>query len=250
MTYLELVNKFWHKDVEFNFHANEVALYFFLLKTCNQIGWKTPFGCSNDMMMAKFGWGKGSFDTAKNRLTQADLIRFRPGNGRGNVYQYTLMGLQDETSTKENEKVYQNDTLSLKKTGVLPAKNTNPVREPYDPAKARELPSVEAPSPLVPRSPPLLPKIETEARSYIEARGLNLDPAIEAEMFLNHYTANGWKISGKIPMENRQTALNNWILNSAKFSKDGKSHTRNASEKRVNNLHSNPRPGKYKDYRL
>lgn len=102
MNYIELINNFWKKDIEYNFSDKEIALYFYLLSVSNSINWKNPFGLSNSMTIAKFGWGKKSFDTAKNNLQKADLISFKAGDGRGNVYQYEI---------KDTEKVYQKNTL-------------------------------------------------------------------------------------------------------------------------------------------
>ena len=94
MTYIDLVNDFWQKDIEFCFSDKATAFYFYLLKTCNSIGWKNPFGLSNDMTIARFKWGKTSFDTAKNDLKKAGLIDFKSGNGRGCVYQYEIKGIK------------------------------------------------------------------------------------------------------------------------------------------------------------
>lgn len=107
MNYIELINHFWKKDIEYNFCDKEITLYFYLLKVSNSIGWKNPFGLSNDMTVAKFRWGKSSFDTCKNRLKMAGLIDFNPGNGRGNVYQYTIID-----TTKVLIKGTQSDALS------------------------------------------------------------------------------------------------------------------------------------------
>jgi len=103
MNYIELINNFWKKDMEFNFSDRETSLYFYLLNVSNSISWKNPFGLSNAMTTAKFGWGKSSFDNAKNRLKLAGLIDFKAGDGRGIIYQYEIKGIK---------KVYQKNTLS------------------------------------------------------------------------------------------------------------------------------------------
>jgi len=90
MNYLELVNRFWAKDAENHFSANETALYFYLLNMCHSARWQNPFGLSNNVAIAKFGWGKASFVRARNRLKDAGLIDFRAGIGRGNIYRYLI----------------------------------------------------------------------------------------------------------------------------------------------------------------
>jgi hypothetical protein len=42
----------------------------------------------------------------------------------------------------------------------------------------------------------------------------------EAQKFFNHYSANGWKIGGKTPMEYWKPAAENWLLKSAEFEKN------------------------------
>ena len=53
MNYIELINNFWKKDMEFNFSDRETSLYFCLLNVSNSISWKNPFGLSNAMTTAK-----------------------------------------------------------------------------------------------------------------------------------------------------------------------------------------------------
>lgn len=122
MNYVELINWFWEKDLEYNFSDKEIALYSYLLKVSNSISWKNPFGQSNDMIIAKFGWGKTSFNTAKNTLKLAGLIDFRAGNGRSNIYQYTLKqkGVQKSTLS-----VPLSDTLSDTLSKQKPSSSLN-----------------------------------------------------------------------------------------------------------------------------
>jgi hypothetical protein len=110
--YLKYIINFWQKDTEHNFLTLEVALYFFILKTANGHRWKNPFGLSNALTIAKFGIGKTAFDTAKRNLKQAGLIDFKPGDGRGNVYQYYLKPVVEVISDNEETKVSQKHTLS------------------------------------------------------------------------------------------------------------------------------------------
>jgi len=106
MNYIELINQFWAKDAEYHFSDKETALYFYLLKVCNSARWQNPFGLSNHATIAKFGWGKMSFDRARKRLKDAGLIDFRAGLGRGNIYQYII---RDVNSVPKQGKVHQPD---------------------------------------------------------------------------------------------------------------------------------------------
>jgi hypothetical protein len=163
MSYIELINNFWTKDIEYNFSDREIALYFYLLKVSNSISWRNPFGLSSSMTTAKFGWGKKSFDTAKNRLKIAGLITFSPGDGRGNVYKYKITGSEREKEDekecgKGNRKNTLSGTLSAHLSGTLSEqkgatsidididKSLNPLTPPFGetgdvPVKTGDVPS-------------------------------------------------------------------------------------------------------------
>ena len=107
MNYHEIVDRFWAKDAEYQFSDKETALYFYLLNACKLAHWRNPFGLSNNMTLAKFGWGRTSFDRARSRLKEAGLIDFRAGIGRGNIYSYVI---KDENGDNRNpvEKLSEN----------------------------------------------------------------------------------------------------------------------------------------------
>jgi hypothetical protein len=100
MNYLELINNFWQKDSEYGFTEKEIAFFFYLLKTCNSQGWRNPFGLSNAITTAKFCWNRHTLNDAKNKLKQAGLIRFEAGRGRGNIYRYELLHLNNSSEHK------------------------------------------------------------------------------------------------------------------------------------------------------
>lgn len=76
----------------------------------------------------------------------------------------------------------------------------------------------------------VVPEI-TEVREYFLSKKY---PAIEAEKFFNHFTSNGWLVSGKTPMRNWQAASNKWMLNSSKFNNNKISHLHAATGKNYN----------------
>ncbi|MGI4862610.1 MAG: hypothetical protein ACRYFZ_01715 [Janthinobacterium lividum] len=123
MTYLELINNFWQKDLEFFFSADEVNLYFRLLKHANQLSWKPAFNLSVDRLMLEVGIKtKRPFDSARKVLRDAGLIEFINGNGRGCTTEYQIIGA--ETLAERGAK---NDTLSAHLSDTLSA--TIPRRE-------------------------------------------------------------------------------------------------------------------------
>jgi len=119
MNYLELINNFWIKDIEYNFSDRETALYFYMLNVCNSIHWRNPFGLSNAIVTARFTWGRTSFERSRNRLQSAGLIDFQKGDGRGKISRYTLM-------EKVHKKDIHLDTLSGENTVKVYEKDTHP----------------------------------------------------------------------------------------------------------------------------
>ena len=84
MNHLELTAQFWAKDTEYRFTDKETALYFYLVNVCHTGNRQNPFGLSNYATLAKFRWGKVSFERSRGRLKEAGLIDYRQGLGRGN----------------------------------------------------------------------------------------------------------------------------------------------------------------------
>jgi len=76
MNYIEFVNQFWAKDVEYHFSDKEAALYFYLLNVCNSGKWRNPFRLSNNVAMARFGWGKTGNDLVTELLLCYALLCF------------------------------------------------------------------------------------------------------------------------------------------------------------------------------
>ena len=60
-------------------------------------------------------------------------------------------------------------------------------------------------------APPTVEKV----RAYCIERGNNVDP----ERFVDHYTANGWKV-GKNPMKDWKAAVRNWEKSEGAFARD------------------------------
>jgi len=74
MNYIGLINRFWQCNTEHPFSAHESQLYFYLLHTCNQLGWKMPFGHSDRHLSAMTGMSVPTVRQCKNRLAQRGLI--------------------------------------------------------------------------------------------------------------------------------------------------------------------------------
>jgi len=74
MNYIELINRFWRCDLEHLFTSNDTRLYFYLVHTCNQLGWKMPFGHSDRHLAAVAGMSVPTVRDCKKRLRERGLI--------------------------------------------------------------------------------------------------------------------------------------------------------------------------------
>lgn len=82
-----------------------------------------------------------------------------------------------------------------------------------------------------------LPKNELEVIAFFKKIKA---PELEAQKFYNHYQANGWKIGGKIKMEDWHASAKNWILKAAelKTEKRQSQNRDNISSNEGSNLHT------------
>lgn len=208
MTYIDLVNNFWQKDIEHRFSDKDIALYFYLLKTCNSIGWKNPFGLSNLMTVAQFGWGKQALDTAKQRLQRADLIDFKCAFGRGRVYQYIIKGIDSDTFS---------DTFSLPFSPTF----SNPKAETsldidIDKEKNKKKNSSKKENVRF-----VIPTVE-----LIDEYCIKRANGIDAEQFFDYYQSKDWMI-GHSPMRDWRAAVRTWERNEQKKAKKhGQTYTK------------------------
>lgn len=62
-----------------------------------------------------------------------------------------------------------------------------------------------------------------ELKDYFVERGV-LDFQEQAETFFDHFTSNGWKVSGRAPMKDWKAAVRNWIRRSKRYAKGRPSH--------------------------
>lgn len=63
-------------------------------------------------------------------------------------------------------------------------------------------------------------------------------PPAQASKFFHYYNANGWKIGGKAPIENWQSAAHSWMLHDQNTHVNGTDQKNNSSASGANRLHA------------
>src|ERR1035437_6605638 len=74
MSYIGYINQFWKCDLEHQLTASDTRLFFYLLHTCNQLGWKMPFGHSDRHLASSTGLSVPTVRDSKNRLQKRGLL--------------------------------------------------------------------------------------------------------------------------------------------------------------------------------
>lgn len=107
MNYLELINNFWQCDTEHHLTPSDTRIYFYLLHTCNRLGWKIPFKHSDRHLALDCGMSVNTVREAKNRLKQRRLLDFKTpqkkgGRGIDSVTEFTFSVSKNNTLTDEH----------------------------------------------------------------------------------------------------------------------------------------------------
>ena len=126
------------------------------------------------------------------------------------------MRLNASDVTKNNATVTQNDENNNADVTVDVTKNNESkeldirVKE----SDIRENKTRES-SRFIPPSPDEVLKYMTD---YCFSKGIDADPIVEAEKFVNHYTANGWRV-GRNKMRDYKATARNWLLSTDEYKK-------------------------------
>lgn len=106
-----MINNFWQLDKETPFAPSDTRLYFYLLDTCNKLGWKNPFGHSDRHLEFNLGMNIKTIRKAKLRLSDAGLIELilpdKPSNSIAGQTKYRLLTVVKNT-TVVSETVVKN----------------------------------------------------------------------------------------------------------------------------------------------
>jgi len=76
MNYIKLINQFWLYNTEHSFTASDTKLYFYLIHTCNLLGWKMPFGHSDRHLAAVTELSVPTVRACKRRLKERGLLLY------------------------------------------------------------------------------------------------------------------------------------------------------------------------------
>ncbi len=107
MSYIKLINGFWVSHERNTFNCTEIALFFYLLKTCNLCHWPDSIKRNNTKIQADLCISYPTLSNARNKLKQAGIIDFKTTNGSSNV-SYTFkkfLKVCDEVTNEVGDEV-------------------------------------------------------------------------------------------------------------------------------------------------
>lgn len=196
LNYIELINRFWEVNLEYNFTGNEAKLYFYLLHISNSLAWKNPFKHSLRQVQSGTMISLNSIKSAQSRLSESGLILVKNGSA-GNRFDIS------------NKTEYQLIAVSKFDTAMDTAMNTamdtitDTINKGNKTIKNKRVKFTH----------PALSEIESVFTEKIKEKGLALNPRIEAEKFESFYSSKNWMI-GKNKMTDWKKAVNSWIARS------------------------------------
>lgn len=197
LNYIDLMNRFWEVNLEFDFTGNEAKLYFYLLHISNSLAWKNPFKHSLRQIQSGTRISLNSIKAAQSRLSKSGLISIKigiPGNrfDISNKTEYQILSVSKfDTGTGTGTDTDMN-------TGIDTATDTITKGN-----KTRKYERVKF-------TPPSLFEIQSYFQEKITEKGFSLNPVQEAEKFESFYSSKDWWV-GKNKMADWRKAVSGWI---------------------------------------
>lgn len=177
-----------------------IALWYALMGICNDTGWKKEFTCASSTIETESGLSKSGILRARNVLKQCGLIDFKVKSGR-QATSYTIMSfVRQGEPQSEAQSEPQSATQSEPQSEAILKQNKTKLnnREKEKKEKKEKKESVTF-------KPPTVEMVE----SYCRECGYDID----AQHFVDYYTANGWMV-GKNKMKDWKAAVRNWARRS------------------------------------
>ena len=141
--YATLGKHFWIKHQSYAFSLSEIALYFYLLDSCNNGRWENPFPWTTKKIMSELGLKEDTITRAKRRLKSVGLIDFDTVQG-SKFSQYFFLNLPKKSaSIGENGSNFRETSAELPQK--YPKKSASfdftPIIDKKDKNKDKETPT-------------------------------------------------------------------------------------------------------------
>ena len=196
MNYIAEIKAFYDR-LELNPQPNTViALWHALMSIANRAGWPDMFTAAQSSLMLKSGLSASAFKRARNKLATDGFIEWKSRGGNlAAQYKITSLavqyGLQTEPQT-EPQSGLQTEPQTEPQSGPINKHKQKQIKEvSKDTKKSFEPPSVE------------------DVRAYCLEHGYS----VNADVFVDFYTANGWVQGKGKPVRDWRAAVRYWENN-------------------------------------
>ncbi len=141
MNYIKQINHYWQKHDECSLSHHECALYMYLLRRCNLLGWQNPVEIWNSTVMEALNLKFRALQQYRERLQQCNLIHFKTMNGSPVV----IYLIYDAESKNKPETFFKSMALATKMYTKADADAlAGAFKEAIDKLKEEEKPPVAA----------------------------------------------------------------------------------------------------------
>ena len=200
MNYIAELNAFHDYLLLNQLSTSEIALWHALVHINNKTMWKTEFAASNLMLQQLTGLSISGITSARNKLKQRGILEYAPGKARqaGKYHLFHFSETEYEQAWAQSE--CRNERCiraGVDSTLIYINENRNK-KEKIQKKKSFTPPTLE----------------------QVEAYCLERKNKVDAQRFVDYYTANGWQV-GKNKMKDWKAAVRTWERNAYDSSPNG-----------------------------
>ncbi|MBS6510384.1 MAG: helix-turn-helix domain-containing protein [Clostridiales bacterium] len=212
MNYLAELNAFHDYLLANQLSTSEIVLWHALMHINNKTMWKTEFTASNLILQQLTGLSRSTLADTKNKLKQRGLLSYKPGKPR-QAGTFCMVSLLEESELVQQADEFPDELSDESRT----SSRTNSGRVPgtlininKDINKNKEKEKINKKKKFTP------PAVDEVAAYCLERKN-----SVDAQKFVDYYTANGWMV-GKNKMRDWKAAVRTWERNNFNRVEDGK----------------------------
>lgn len=194
MNYIAEIKAFYDR-LELNpLPSPAIALWHALMSIANKTGWQQEFTVAISVLMLKSGLNAQAIKRARNRLEQDGFITWKArGGNQAAVYQI-------------NSLVVQNDIKNIPQYVLQNVPQTEPQCVPQSvPINKHKLNETKKEVPKGTKKNFVVPTVLEVAEYCVERNN-----GIDAESFVDYYTANGWVQGAGKPIKDWRACVRTW----------------------------------------
>lgn len=196
MNYLAEIKAFYEM-LELNpLSSPVIALWHALMHIANKTGWQEEFTVAISVLMLKSGLNETAVKRARNRLEQDGYIEWKSRKGNQSAI-YKINSLVEQKSSKFEPQIAPQSELQNEP-------QIAPQSEPINKHKQKQIKEVSNDT-----KKKFEPPAVEEVQAYCHERGNSID----AQRFVDFYTANGWVQGKGKPIKDWKAVVRTWERN-------------------------------------